>query len=188
MTDNYGPEIASQLDSARKALQIARQSAAIKTVVVKSHDDAGIFQPGKFILEYKKFRSSGDKIKHFSEDELSNLDEVAGMMKIINNELGQKVSDKGPLSLLATTGGLGTIGGAIQFASGIPAAIPAMSLPVINAGLSHRAGQMFKPGSTLYKNMLGDPNLMSEVLPGVVNVGGKLILLKGGQAAEEAFK
>ena len=110
----------------------------------------------------------------FTGDELAQIDEFADFMGVIGSELSQKVSKKS-FGVAEALPLLGALGGAATN----PKAIPLAALGAIPPALSARAGQIFKPGSGLYQKMLGDPSIASEVIPGVVNIGGKLILMKG---------
>lgn len=75
----------------------------------------------------------------------------------------------------ATTalGALGT--GALS--SPEKAAIP-IALGAIPPALSYRASRVYNPQSWAYQKALGNVGQAREMLPGLVNIGGKLIMMK----------
>jgi hypothetical protein len=176
----YGGEIVDLLNLARDKNLWAKQTNILKSVIDKSMSkEKGLqFNPDVFSYEWNRIISS-PKASYFNQSQLAELSQFSDMMGVIGSELQQKVSNKGAESLLAGIGGAG-----LASYLGLPKSA-SIGLAALNPALSYRAGQIYNPSSRLYQKMLGNPSSeLRQQLPGLVNIGGKLMLLEGNKLIE----
>jgi hypothetical protein len=186
----YGEEVTEIRAAARSASKTAAKERPLADIIEKSHatiDGVDTFLPDKFARLWNNAKKTSRINTKYSVDEIADIDSFAEMMGVIGSELSQRPSSKGAGSLLGQAAAGPMIGGGLTMA-GLPGgkiiAGAGLALPGLRYLTSRRAGQMFQPGSGLYQSMRGGP-LAREMIPGVINVGGKLILLKGSQLMEE---
>lgn len=178
LREYYGDEAAQLLTAAKNQNAWLKKSRKLRGIINGSYDrKAGteLFMPDRFARLWEQNRYQPTTFKHFSQKELAEIDEFADLMKAVGHELSRNVSDKGFGMWEATTalGALGT--GALS--SPEKAAIP-IALGAIPPALSYRASRVYNPQSWAYQKALGNVGQAREMLPGLVNIGGKLIMMK----------
>lgn len=178
LRENYGEEIALALEAAKNQNAWLKKSRKLRGIINGSYDrkqGTELFMPDRFARLWEQNRYQPTTFKHFSKKELAEIDEFADLMKAVGHELSRNVSNKG-FGIWEGTAALGALGtGALR--NPAEAAIP-LTLGAIPPALSYRASRVYNPSSWAYQKALGNVGQAREMLPGLVNVGGKLMMMK----------
>lgn len=184
IVEQYGDDVYKMLDTAKNQNNWAKKVSVLQGIIKRSHqtvDGVDTFLPDRFSREWLQSKNQFSVLKRFSKNEIADIDEFAQLMGVVGGELKQKVKDTGPASLLAQGGGLGGMAAGLNIL-GIPgsglAAGGSIALPGIKYLTSRSAAGMYKPGSAMYRRTMGEP-MAREMIPGLINIGGKLVLIEG---------